>query len=77
MMDDTSIPTTPSDQLELNTAFCMQGKKIGRHLILKFLVCGFWERKKCHLLIGEHWELDSLRVGWGGNVAGMGEMAIL
>lgn len=48
MMDDNSIPTTPSDQLELKTVFWMQGKKnIGRHLIfLNFLVCGFWERKK-------------------------------
>lgn len=27
MMDDNSILTTPSDQLELKTAFWMQGKK--------------------------------------------------
>lgn len=27
MMDDISVPTTPSVQLELKTAFWMQGKK--------------------------------------------------
>lgn len=77
MMDDTSIPTTPSDQLELNTAFCMQGKKKWKTSNLEVLGVWFLGEKKCHLLIGEHWELDSLRVGWGGNVAGMGEMATL
>lgn len=45
-MDDTSISTTPSDQLELNTAFCMQGKKNWKTSNLEVLGVWFLGEKK-------------------------------
>lgn len=65
MMEVASIPATPSEHFELNKAFWMQGGNIWKmSSLLEVLGLGLLEKKRPSLLIGKHWELDFLRIGW-------------